>query len=427
MCGAAGVCHDRRMSAPRELLTILVSKSTWRRYAYLVIGAALTAPYGMLGSFLGEAVEGGLGAVVTWVIVVLVCFVALPVATGMLAPVREIEVAASRRLLGAELGAVELHGPLSWSTRWRSALWFVGHLLIGFAIGALTLVMPPAVLSACYAPFASGDVQLGQLDAVVPGGPQSAWIVPLALLAPVALVLLATSAGALLARLAPRLLGPSQTERLAALERHAVHLAERNRLARELHDSVGHALSIVTIQAGAAGRVLGSDPDFARQALAAIETAARNGLRDLDYVLGLLRDDGAASRAPTPTLADLERLVASSRSAGIDVTAKLTGQIDEVPQAISREAYRIVQESLTNAARYASHAPVTLRLNVGTDDLELELTNPLDTTTQPQASGGGRGLNGIRERVTSLRGHVSAGPDAGHWRVNVRLPLHPTP
>lgn len=426
MRGAGGVCHDRRMSAPRELLTILVSTSTWRRYAYLLIGAALTAPYGMLGSFLGEAIEGGLGAVVTWVIVVVVCFVALPVVTGMLAPVREIEVAAARRLLGAELRGVEVHhGPLSWSTRWRSAAWFVAHLVIGFVIGALTLVMPPAVLSACYAPFSSGDVQLGQLDAMVPGGPQSAWIVPLALLAPVALILLATSAGALLGRLAPRLLGPSQAERLAALERRAVHLAERNRLARELHDSVGHALSIVTVQAGAASRVLGSDPQFARQALAAIETAARNGLRDLDHVLGLLRDDGAAARAPTPTLADLQRLVASSRSAGIDVTAELSGQLDEVPQAVSREAYRIVQESLTNAARHAGRAPVSLRLNVGVDDLELELTNPLDAS-QPQRPGGGRGLNGIRERVTGLRGHVTAGPDADHWRVSVRLPLHPT-
>ena len=69
---------------------------------------------------------------------------------------------------------------------------------------------------------------------------------------------------------------------------------------------------------------------------------------------------------------------------------------------------------------------MTLRLNVGDDDLELELTNPLDGA-QPQRAGGGRGLNGIRERVTSLRGHVSAGPDAGRWRVAVRLPLHPTP
>lgn len=209
MCGADGVCHDRRMSAPRELLQTLGSTSTWRRYAFLLVGAALTAPYGMLGSFLGEALEDGLGAVGTWVAVVVVCFVALPVATGMLAPVREIEVAAARRLLDVRFSEAEMHhGTPSWSTRWRSAGWFVVHLVIGFAIGALTLVMPPAVLSACYAPFASGPVELGQLDPTVPGGPQSAWIVPLALLAPLALVLLATSAGALLARLAPRALGP---------------------------------------------------------------------------------------------------------------------------------------------------------------------------------------------------------------------------
>ena len=413
------------MSAARKLLAVVASRSTWRRYAYLLVGAALTAPYGMLGSFLGEAIEGGIGIAATWVVVSVVCFVALPIATGMLAPVREIEVTAARRLLGAELGeGAVLGGPPSWSTRRRAAAWFFAHLLAGFAIGALTLVAPPAVASALYAPFASGDVQLGQLDPTIPGGPQSAWVVPLAVLSPVALVLLAAAVGALLARLAPRLLGPSQAERLAVLERHAVRLAERNRLARELHDSVGHALSIVTVQAGAAGHVLDRDPEFARRALAEIETSARNGLRDLDHVLALLRDD-AAARAPTPTLADLQRLVERTRSAGIDVSAELTGSIGDVPQVVSREAYRIVQESLTNAARHAGGVPISLSLNVGADHLELELTNPLAGTAAGRR-GGGRGLHGIRERVTSLHGQMTAGPDAGSWRVAVRLPLRPT-
>ena len=98
----------------------------------------------------------------------------------------------------------------------------------------------------------------------------------------------------------------------------------------------------------------------------------------------------------------------------------------KVAQAVAREAYRIVQESLTNAARHAGRAPVSLRLNVGADDLELELSNPLDAS-QARRPGGGRGLSGIQERVTSLRGHVSAGPVADRWRVAVRLPLHPTP
>jgi len=344
----------------------------------------------------------------------------------MLTTVRELEVGAARRLLDVPLADAESpRGAVSWATRRRSAAWFVSHLVLGLVICLLALVMPPAVVAVCLAPFATGDVQLGQLDPTVPGGPGSAWLVPLALLAPVALVYLAAGASALLARIAPRLLGPSPAEQLAILQRQAVHLAERNRLARELHDSVGHALSIVTVQAGAAGRVLDSDPAFARRALTDIETSARNGLRDLDHVLGLLRDDRAA-RAPTPTLADLQRLVASTRSAGIDVSAELTGCLDDVPQAVSREAYRIVQESLTNAARHAGHVPVSLNLTVGSEHLELELTNPLDAS-HPQRSGGGRGLNGIRERVMSLRGEVSAGPDAGRWRIAVRLPLHPAP
>ena len=425
--GHGGVCHDRHVSRLRALLAVPLSGSTWQRYAYLVIGAALVPPFGTLAGFVAPALEGGFGVAAAWGVAIALCGVALPITIGMLPAVRELEIGAVRRLLGVEIGdPAGLGAQSSWQTRRRSAAWFVAHLMVGGVIGSLTVVLPPAVVSACAAPFESGDVQLGRLDATVPGGPGSAWIVPVALLAPVALVYLAAAAGGVLARLAPRLLGPSPAERLAAVQRDAMRLAERNRLARELHDSVGHALSIVTVQAGAAGRVLDNDPGFVREALTNIETSARNGLRDLDHVLGLLRDDKAPSRAPTPTLTDLQRLVESSRSAGIDVTAELTGSIDEIPQAVSREAYRIVQESLTNAARHAGHAPVRLRLNVGSDDLELELTNPLDSS-QPRRAGGGRGLNGIRERVTSLRGQVSAGADAGHWRVKVRLPLHPTP
>ena len=415
------------MPRARELLASPARRSTWHRYAYLVIGAALVPPFGTLAGFVAPALEGGLGKTAAWTLAIALCAVVLPIAMGMLPVVRELEIGAARRLLGVETADPQaLDAMASWPTRWRSAAWFVAHLVVGGVIGTLTVVVPPAVVSACSVPFATGDVQLGQLDPTVPGGPGSAWILPLALLAPLALIYLAAAAGALLGRLAPRLLGPTPAERLAALQRQAMRLAERNRLARELHDSVGHALSIVTVQAGAAGRVLDDDPAFAREALTNIETSARNGLRDLDHVLGLLRDD-AASRAPTPTLADLPRLVDSTRSAGVEVTAKLTGEIDEIPQAVSREAYRIVQESLTNAARHAGRVPVSLSLEIGADHLELELSNPLDTSRPRPAEGGGRGLDGIRERVMSLRGQVSAGPETGRWRVAVRLPLHPTP
>ena len=421
------VCHDRRMPSVRQLLATPVRRSTWRRYAYFAIGAALVAAYGTLSGFVIPALQGGIGARGALWVAIALCAVVLPIATGMLPAVRELEIGAARRLLAVDVPAPQtLDAKPSWATRWRSAAFFVAHLLTGGVIGALSLVIPPAVVSAVFAPFATGDVQLGRLDATVAGGPGNAWIVPLALLSPIALVYVASAAGAAMRRAAPRMLGPSAAERLAASERHALRLAQRNRLARELHDSVGHALSIVTVQAGAAGRVLDDDPAFVREALANIETSARSGLRDLDHALGLLRED-AAARAPTPTLADLQRLVDSTRSAGIDVTTDLEGKLDEVPHAVSREAYRIVQESLTNVLRHAGRVPVTLSLSVRAEQLEVEVTNPLDERHPRDGGGGGRGLDGMRERVITLRGDVSAGADEGRWRVVVRLPLHPVP
>ena len=214
---------------------------------------------------------------------------------------------------------------------------------------------------------------------------------PLAL---IPLVWVAAGAGALLARLAPVLLGPTPAERIAIL-------AERNRVARELHDSVGHALGVVSIQAAAAERVLDSDPAFAREALRHIAASARDGQRDLDHVLGLLREEPSP---PAPDLGDLD--------------VEVSGDLHRVPGAVSREAYRIIQEGLTNAARHGAGEP-SVTIAVRDDRLELELTNPVGSARP----GGGRGLPGIEERVAILRGRMSAGSEAGVWRLKVELPL----
>nr|WP_307870707.1 histidine kinase [Actinoplanes brasiliensis] len=160
--------------------------------------------------------------------------------------------------------------------------------------------------------------------------------------------------------MAPVLLGPSAAERVAALEARERQLAERNRLARELHDSVGHALTAVTLQAGAARTVFDSDPAFARRALGSIEDLGRTALEELDAVLGLLRDDASG-----PTLADVGRLLTGEVDAEVDDV--------DVPAPISREAYRIVQECLTNAAKHGS-GRVTLRITAP-DDLVVEVAN----------------------------------------------------
>jgi signal transduction histidine kinase len=182
---------------------------------------------------------------------------------------------------------------------------------------------------------------------------------------------------------------------------------------------------VVTLQAGAAARVLDRDPDAARRALGAIEESARTALADLDHVLGLLREEKAPVRAPQPTLQNLDRLLAQTRLAGTQVRTQVEGNLDLLPAAVSREAYRIVQEGLTNSLRHAGEVPVTLRLAVRRHELELELTNPLatDPAAEARRGGGGRGLAGIRERVAVLRGDMTAAADDGRWRIKVRLPL----
>ncbi|NEC64050.1 histidine kinase, partial [Streptomyces sp. SID9727] len=159
-------------------------------------------------------------------------------------------------------------------------------------------------------------------------------------------------------------------------ERRAAELAVRNRLARELHDSVGHALSAVTLQAGAARRVLDSDPEFARQALTAIEETTRRTVGELDAVLGLLRQDGDGSGALAgPGLDALGGLLARC---GVPVRYEADGDPGAVTGPVSAEAYRIVQEGLSNALRHGvPGAPVRLRIGVGRRELTLVLDSAL--------------------------------------------------
>ncbi|MEV2270156.1 sensor histidine kinase [Nonomuraea africana] len=380
-----------------------------RRWACLVLGGALLMPYMMLGVLVSGMV-GRSGAVLLLPIDVLVFVAVLPLVavTGLFLPLRAFEVSAAEGLLGARIDPLPRRAR-TWSERRRTAAWFTLHLAVGGIVSGITLAVVPFTVWAIAVPF-TGD-RLGILG---DGGAHGWW--PLGGLAfLVLLVALVEGAGALLARLAPVLLGPSSSDRLALAEEQARTLAERNRLARELHDSVGHALSVVTLQAAAAGRILERDPATARSALEAIEQSARAALEDLDHVLGVLREDPQA-RAPQATLADLDELI---RTSGADVTREV-GDLSAVPAVVSREAYRIVQEALTNAIKHGDGGAVRLAAAVRDDQLSIEVTNAAGT----EGHGGGRGVAGMRERVGLLRGTLRAGPaGAGEWQVSVRLPL----
>ncbi|MGK5550493.1 sensor histidine kinase [Actinomadura kijaniata] len=407
-----------------RVLRPVSDRATWRRWSYLVGGGALLMPYWFLGLLLTSALPL---ADHPLVVVLLVFLTPLPAAfvTGLVPQVRALEGAAVRELLGGASAELAPRASRSWETRVRTGAWFSLHLHVGVVIAAMSLAVPPFAVLLLLLPVTDWGLGAAADPSPVQAWKQSdaVWLAPPAGALTLAVLLaLIVLAGRALSRAAPVFLGPSPAERVAELEESARRLAERTRLARELHDSVGHALSVVTLQAAAAGRVLDSDPGFAREALGAIEESARAALEDLDHVLGLLREERPSRTAPQATLRDLERLLEQTRIAGVKVDAALDADLGKVPAAVSREAYRIVQEGLTNALRHAGKVPVRLRVEVRGDRLEVEMSNPLGARRATRR-GGGSGIGGIRDRVTVLRGEMTAGPADGAWRMTVSLPL----
>ncbi|MFE9395866.1 sensor histidine kinase [Streptomyces flavidovirens] len=395
------------------------------RWIHLILGGALSMPYFLLGSvFVGPFI--GNQNVFTSAALQFGAFgVALPIAalTAFFPLVRPLSVGAVRALCGVPRGRLA-DGPAgSGPARVRTAAWFTLHLGLGGVISGMTLAVPPFAVTLIVLPLLTWlrDTPLG-----LPEVFDHTWALALAPVAGaamlVALAACAALAGALLARCAPVLLGPTPADRLAAAERRAADLAVRNRLARELHDSVGHALSAVTLQAGAARRVLDSDVEFVREALTAIEETTRRTVRELDTVLGLLRQgEDADGDLPGPALDVLDDLLANS---GVKVAYTQDGDpAARAPEAVSREAYRIVQEGLSNALRHGDAAPVSLRIALRGEELEIVMENPLPEGAPVVRPGGGRGLPGIAERATLLGGHAEAGPHGDRWRLTVRLPV----
>ncbi|NNG38212.1 histidine kinase [Flexivirga sp. ID2601S] len=218
-------------------------------------------------------------------------------------------------------------------------------------------------------------------------------------------------------------------EQARALREQAV-VAERLRIARELHDVVAHHVSLIGVQAGAARRVFDKRPDAARTAMAGIEESSRSAVTEMRALLGTLRADGDETRAPAPGFADLERLVEEYRAAGLDVDFRLVDAdpplAGDLPPAIGLSIYRTAQEALANVRRHstARSAQVVARLDRrdGEPYAEIEV---LDGGLPVPGSGGtGLGLTGMRERVAAHGGEAEIGPrPTAGYRVRVRLPF----
>ncbi|WP_211216270.1 sensor histidine kinase [Longispora albida] len=353
---------------------------------------------------------------------VLTAWAALAGVLGLARTTRRALVASARRLLRVPLPdpVAPRPGATPSADRWRTPLWLLLHVALGWVgalAGGLLIIMGLTLPIGWF--DAEAKLSLGGW-AVRPTGWQ-AWAVALCCLLLAAAVCAAVTGA--LRWLAPRLLGPSAAERLALAAERELRLAERNRLAHELHDSIGHTLTATTIQAAVAGEVLAADPVAARAAMRSIEESSRAALEDLDYVLGVLRER-RSEPAPTRTLADLPELLDRLRHAGAVLDSEVSGDLVQVQGTLSRAAYRILQEGLTNALRHGAGGPIKVRVAAGTGGLELSVVNRIGVASNPGAfPASGHGLPGLAERVRLLHGELETGPDGPRqWRLAVRLP-----
>jgi signal transduction histidine kinase len=227
------------------------------------------------------------------------------------------------------------------------------------------------------------------------------------LAAPFALALILAAVGGLLAAV--------RAGRATEARRELLH-AERLRIARDLHDTVGHGVGAMTVQAGAGRMALAAGAvEDATRAMLGIEEAGRSVLRDVRWMVGLLRNEQEQHR-----LSDISELVDNARRAGLQVEVEEQGDLSAASPAVGEVAYRVVQEAITNVLRHSTATEVLLRLT-RTDQLTVEVH---DSGAPVADVLPGNGLRGMQERVREVGGTVEAGPDpAGGWTVVVRLPV----
>jgi signal transduction histidine kinase len=198
---------------------------------------------------------------------------------------------------------------------------------------------------------------------------------------------------------------------------------ERVRIARDLHDVVAHQISVISLNAGVASTAIDSNVPRAKEALAAIRIASRTVLGEIGGLLEILRsDDDAHPTAPQPDLDRLDDLIRAFAESDLDVTVRIEGDLAGIPSAVGLVAYRIIQESLTNAHKHGTSGRAHVLLSIDASTLTVVVTNP--ASSDLAAGPGARlGLTGLRERVATLRGTFEAGAAPGGWRVTAHLPL----
>ena len=421
----------------KRLFAPLARGITYTRALYLLLGLPLGIFYFV---FLVTSLSVGLGLVIIWVGVVIL-MAAVLIWRGLGA----VERGLADALLGETIDpppspttagtsyAKKARAVIADSYTWRSFAWLLLRFPLGIAGFVLTVVLVSGTFSLLAAPaslFVDDWVTDADLGWVQDIPEWTVWLLPvLGVFAAAVSAHIISGFGRLHGLMARPLLGPSEREQRAVLKQRTDVLEERTMLAHELHDSLGHTLTMMVVQSGAAGHVFDKDPEFARQALGNIETSGRHALGELDRILGLLREGDGGERAPQPDLSRIPALIDQLGAAGLEVRLVTEGPVDRVPREVGRYGYRIVQEALTNVLKHAGAVPAEVRIHRTAGALEIEVCDDGPVGGPPASAGtgglgGGRGLVGVRERVALLGGSVEAGPRPdGGFRVWARLPI----
>ncbi|HEY6745772.1 MAG TPA: histidine kinase [Mycobacteriales bacterium] len=318
-------------------------------------------------------------------------------------------------------------------TRRRVPLWFLAAAVLhGLLTGDASAALPVAAYAAArYGPAGrprwvalglAGLVslqpwQFGALNETA----NNILIVLVALVLPAVLGLWVRARAELLVALRERAERAEQEQR--TLAREAV-LEERARITREMHDVVGHRVSLMVLQAGAVD-MAAEDPVRVRQLAGQLQDAGRRSLEELRQLIGLLTDSGDedAPLAPQPGLSDVDELVSDARRAGLDVTLTRSGPPRELDPTVGRTAYRVVQEGLTNAGKHAPGGSVAVTLEVRDGELAVRVVNRRATRPPTALPSGGLGLIGLRERVRTVGGTLRAEPRLdGGFQVEAVMP-----
>lgn len=410
--------HRPENGGPSRWFDALFSAETYRSWAYLFVGLPIGVLWFslLLPLYLTSAV-----LVVVWIGIGMLALVQLlsrwighferwlanswlharvskpdPVPKGTL-------VQRGRALLSDEFG-------------YRSLLWsfvrvFTGSL--GFVLAVVAFVVPISLTTAPIAYIWESDIP-GQWEWTL-------WVAPLlGIPAFIGAAHLVQAAGRGSARLAEIFLGTRASDTSAEAEARARRAEEQVRIDQELHDSIGHVLTMTVVQAGAGAHVFDSDPEFARAALTNIEHRGRVALSELDRIIAMVRD-GEVSLTPLHTWDDLPALIAETRSAGVSITNSIELSTPPSPE-VGRTVYRVVQEALTNVAKHAPGANASVSVARAGGSIRVEVLDD-GVGSGGDLPGTGSGLPGIHHRVSLMGGSSQAGPtSSGGFRVFAEIP-----